>query len=354
MNLRLIFFVMLCCFSLPILSFESHEAGIKLRVQMENTSTDIEGATTSKSIFKLAYARFAFKGSDGPWNYYVRWRFNKTASNTGNTETLNDNVDYAQVGYKYSDKLKITMGKVLAYVGAWELCEGGFKTFMFSDAFKALPLVYASGAQFQYTFGKQWIGVQFLNTPTETDDQQETGDMAVLASYYGNFSDSKILPILSLGTIPRHTRRTAYSGSTKVDDEVNTTHYALGLRTKTAGYTISVETTGVSTPAFTSHEMNSGGTAIVTTDNEKSTVTSEVIKVQTASGKHKPYLKLVKGLTKASSETNSYGVSFGNFYKPSPEHAGEFHMAAVQTNSEVKDGDTTKVSKIIFGYTLSL
>jgi hypothetical protein len=354
MKLRLIYFLVLSFFSLPVFSFESHEAGVKLRVQMENTSTDVEGATASKSIFKLAYARFAFKGSDGPWNYYVRWRFNKSASNTGNTDTVSDNVDYAQVAYKYSDKLKITMGKVLAYVGAWELCEGGFKTFMFSDAFKALPLVYASGAQFQYTFGKQWVGVQFLNSPTETDDQQETGDMAVLASYYGNFSDSKIFPIISLGTIPRHIRRTAFSGVTKVDDKVNTTHYALGLRTKAAGYTISVETTSLTTAAYTSHEMNTGGTAIVTTDNEESTVTSEVVKIQTVNGKHKPYLKLIKGLTKNSNETNSYGVSLGSFYKPSPEHSGEFHMAALQTNSEVKDGDTTKVGKLIFGFTLSL
>jgi hypothetical protein len=340
--------------SLPVLAFEHHEAGMKLRVQMENTSTDVEGATTSKSIFKLAYARMAFKGSDGPWNYYVRWRFNKTASNTGNTETLNDNVDYAQVGYKYSDNLKVTMGKVLAYVGAWEICEGGFQTFMFSDAFKALPVVYATGAQFQYTFGQQWIGLQFLNTPTETDDEQETGDLAVLASYYGSFSNNKVLPIISLGTIPRHTRRTAFSGTTKVDDEVATTHYALGLRTEAAGYTLSIETTGVSTPAYTSHAMNSGGTAIVTTDNEKATTTSEVLKLQTVRGKHRPYVKVIKGQIKDANETNSYGVSLGSFYKPSLEHKGEFHMAAFQTNSEVKDGDTTKVAKVIFGYTLSL
>lgn len=332
--------------------------GVKFRTELQNTQEKVDDQTNEHTAIVVPYVRVFIKGASGPWDYQFRMRLNKTATNEKRISGLNKNADYAYLGYQVTEDLKVTFGRQFSLAGAWEYYDGSFREVLFSEVYQQIPVGYDTGVGFGYQWGEQWLGLQVINGPSYTEEQ-ENGDLSLLGSFYGSFGPIK--SILSLGSYPRHRESLTLGDETKKDDAAPTSHWAFGLRAEQGGWTIDVETAQLKTPKNTSFSIDEESNAFVETERAKEVWQSHILKLTYAPSRLRYFLKVVQDTYEKPADTPSIAeegtknsIALGAFYRPSEENA-EIHVAVVQSELKIKgEADDSSKSKFILGYSVKI
>lgn len=245
--------------------------------------------------------------------------------------TGEDMVDTAFVTKKMNDMCSILIGKQSPLIGGRENDYADYDLFLLSSFKNAIP-ASTTGISLQHEVANQTVYIQALKAAAPTGASHSGYTYG--ASYYGNFLEGKIVPILSY-----HQEATDLSGA-------KNKYIALGAQ-------------GVSGNTIVEFDWLKKSEEKVGIAAKNLDTTSMVVHVRYDHERYKPFAKIIldkiENINDTVTETERTGWEAGIVFHPVKEEDLRYHLVYNSAETKEKVGGTAKTteSKILVGATFS-
>lgn len=293
------------------------------RIDADNASYNSDAGKPGYSKFTLQTGRVDFKGNAAAdLSYRLRLRFNKTQAAVSSRDSLNDNVDFAQLAHKMGD-ITLLVGKFDVGTAGFEGATAGPDLYQTSVAYNAVGR-YHTGLAVNYVMGDHSFTLADVNLAADST----TG---------GNFDQSRsIVALIYKGALMEKALNVIGSyhtyGNTFGTTNASTTMMTVGAQYKMDATTLALDYNTYSLPK-----------TATTTDKLTSIVGSvgyAMSDMNTIKGKVESSSYTADGGTAVKTATTAMGLAF----ECKPVKDADFRYHAAYTTKSAKDDTTGAVT----------